>query len=294
MIGWVVPHYGDHAFISPHEYGDPNIICHADAFPAPFHAPVAPGDTIELQWTPWDISHVGPIMDYLANCHGPCENATKADLRFFKIDEKGLVPGPGQPNGINRMASDDLRAAGSKWEVKIPSGIKPGFYVLRHEMMALHFAENPDGAQNYPNCINLEITGSGTLDPPGIPAVSMYHPTDPGVSIDIKTSLTTYQIPGPPLFDGSAAPDSVGNNGSSSGSVPAPPSPLASLPSSSAAAAQTSPSPTSTSTLDVVAAGSGSCAASAETVTTVVMVTEVSISPFLFSVNHMYQLRGTY
>ena len=30
------------------------------------------GDTIEVQWTPWPISHKGPVLDYLAKCDGSC------------------------------------------------------------------------------------------------------------------------------------------------------------------------------------------------------------------------------
>jgi hypothetical protein len=34
--------------------------------------------------------------------------------------------------------------------VSIPSTLKPGAYVLRHEIIALHGARSDDGAQAYP------------------------------------------------------------------------------------------------------------------------------------------------
>lgn len=39
---------------------------------------------------------------------------------------------------------------GFSWNVKIPSSLASGSYVLRHEIIGLHSAGNPNGAQNYP------------------------------------------------------------------------------------------------------------------------------------------------
>jgi hypothetical protein len=87
------------------------------------------------------------------------------------------------------------------WTVRIPSNIMPGNYVLRHEILALHSAYNVGGAQFYPQCINLRITGSGTSVPSGVPATQLYTANDPGVHYNIYNDETnpTYQIPGPAL-----------------------------------------------------------------------------------------------
>lgn len=42
-----------------------------------------------------------------------------------------------------------------------------------------------DGAQLYPFCINLEITGSGTDVPAGTLGTALYTDTDPGILINI-------------------------------------------------------------------------------------------------------------
>jgi len=62
-----------------------------------------------------------------------------------------------------------------QWDVPIPSGLAPGKYILRLEIIALHeadtlYSKNPArGAQLYPSCIQIEVTGSGTRDlPPGV------------------------------------------------------------------------------------------------------------------------------
>jgi hypothetical protein len=91
--------------------------------------------------------------------------------------------------------------------VLISAAIKPGNYVLRHEIIALHSANNKDGAQNYPNCINLVITGSGTVSPSSSGAdtrvgTKFYTDSDPGILIDIYSKISSYSMPGPKVWSG--------------------------------------------------------------------------------------------
>ena len=147
----------------------------------------------------------------MAKCDGECEKADKNALKFFKIDEAGLVNGSPAPG---TWATDKLMANNLTWTVTIPASIAPGNYVLRHEMIALHNANKPNGAQAYPQCINLEVTGTGTENPAGIPATEFYTATDPGISLSIYyPALENYTIPGPPLFSGASS----GGNGTSPG-----------------------------------------------------------------------------
>jgi cellulase len=144
-------------------------------------------------------SHHGPVIDYLANCHGPCETVDKTTLEFFKIDQLGLL-NPSVTDGY--WATDVLIANNNSWTVEIPPSIATGNYVLRHEIIALHAANSLGGAQNYPQCVSLAITSSGTTNPSGELATSFYSETDPGIYIDIYATLTNYTIPGPPLYTG--------------------------------------------------------------------------------------------
>lgn len=64
-----------------------------------------------------------------------------------------------------------------------------------------------DGAQNYPQCINLKITGPGTIYPCLSGAschkgIALYKEKDPGILINIYTTLTSYTIPGPKIWSG--------------------------------------------------------------------------------------------
>jgi hypothetical protein len=97
-------------------------------------------------------------------------------------------------------ASDQLIANNNSWVVTIPTDIAPGNYVLRHEIIALHSAGQVNGAQNYPQCVNLQVTGSGTATPSGVLGTALYSETDPGIEINIYTSLSTYKVPGPTLY----------------------------------------------------------------------------------------------
>lgn len=69
-------------------------------------------------------------------------------------------------------------------------------------IIALHSAGSADGAQNYPQCINLEVTGGGPDVPAGTLGESLYTETDPGILVNIYTTGLSYTIPGPTLWSG--------------------------------------------------------------------------------------------
>lgn len=77
-----------------------------------------------------------------------------------------------------------------------------GHYVFRHEIIACHGAGTEDGTQNYPFCLNIDVTGSGTENPTGTLATDFYHEDDPGILFNPYQTLTTYAMPGPTLWTG--------------------------------------------------------------------------------------------
>jgi cellulase len=85
----------------------------------------------------------------------------------------------------------------------MPSSLIQGSYVLRHEIIALHSADKPNGAQNYPNCINFQVSGKGTAKPTGVKAVKLYGAKDKSIAISIYWPvLKSYSIPGPAMWKG--------------------------------------------------------------------------------------------
>lgn len=202
VVGWTASNT-DNGFVDPASFSSPDIICHKSATNAGGHAVVAAGDKIFIQWDTWPESHHGPVIDYLADCGDEgCEKVDKTTLKFFKISEKGLIDGTNAPG---KWASDELIANGNSWMVQIPSDIAPGNYVLRHEIIALHSAGQQNGAQNYPQCFNLQVTGSGTQKPSGVLGTELYKADDAGILANIYTSPVTYEIPGPAIIPGASA-----------------------------------------------------------------------------------------
>ncbi|KAL9044948.1 MAG: hypothetical protein Q9214_001953 [Letrouitia sp. 1 TL-2023] len=213
VAGWSIPEDSDIGYVGPDAYANPDIICHKGATPGGAYVTVVAGGTIELQWTKWPESHHGPVIDYLANCNGECTSVEKTSLKFNKIDELGLLD-DSNPPGI--WASDKLIAANNSWTTTIPKCIAPGNYVLRHEIIALHSSSQANGAQNYPQCVNIKVTGSGADQlAAGTAGTALYKPTDPGILVSIYQKLT-YLIPGPNLYR-------CGSSPSPASSSPAPP-----------------------------------------------------------------------
>lgn len=83
----------------------------------------------------------------------------------------------------------------------IPRNLKAGDYVIRHEIIALHGAGSDNGAQAYPQCLNIRVGGSGSVSPSGgVAGSSLYKRTDPGILFNLYTSYTSYPYPGPALW----------------------------------------------------------------------------------------------
>ena len=202
VAGWSIPTVQDRGFVS--DLNGPDIVCHRGATPGQEYVKVAAGGTLAFQWTEWPVSHHGPVLDYLAPCGEDCTTVEKTSLKFIKVDQAGLNSGDPAPGN---WASDDMIANNNTWTVKVPSDVKAGRYVWRHETIALHSAHEGHGAQPYPQCVNVEITGSGTNDMSGgIPATELYSWEDPGIALNIYyPPLKNYTIPGPPLMSGGSS-----------------------------------------------------------------------------------------
>lgn len=164
----------DNGFVGPEAFGTSDIACHRGGKAATSSAKVAAGDKVELKWDTWPESHKGPVLDYLAACDGDCSSADPGSLNFFKIDEAGLVDGSAAPG---TYASDDLIAAGNSWTVTIPSNLKAGNYVLRHEIIALHSAGQENGARKcFPNPTAPPFRPVLSADPARVPALRPWPP----------------------------------------------------------------------------------------------------------------------
>lgn len=236
-----------------------DITCNANASAAELFAPIEAGSDITFYWTTWPDSHKGPTMTYLANCHGNCSEVDPSDLSYFKINEAGYED--------SEWASAKLIANNNSWTVTIPSDIAPGNYLIRHELLALHSAYSVLGAQFYPMCANLQITGSGTAEPSGVTFPGEYKTDDAGILINIYNSFSTYDIPGPTVYTagGSTATATAASAvDASSTAAAAAASGTSSTVIDSAAAASTSEAAYSTSEFAAVTTAAGTASATSE------------------------------
>lgn len=276
VVGWTADDT-DNGYVAPSAYTSGDIICHVNATPAGGYASVQAGDEIEVYWTAWPSSHHGPVIDMLANCNGDCTDVTKTDLEFFKIAAVGLVNDTAPPGN---WATDTLIANNNSWAIKIPSDLAEGNYVWRHEIIALHSAEESDGAQNYPQCFNLAVTGTGTLAPTGTLGEALYSESEAGILVDIYETLTTYDIPGPTqiaagtnlaqselAITASSAAITTGVSGSGSAAAATTTAATTDATSSTALAAS-SATESSTSSAAAIVVPSSSTTSSAETIAT--------------------------
>lgn len=85
----------------------------------------------------------------------------------------------------------------------LPETLAPGNYIVRFEIISLHFATVEGGAEFYPACTQLTIGGSQTGQPESHELVTFpgaYSDTDPGIldqsQFDPKVE---YIFPGPPV-----------------------------------------------------------------------------------------------
>ncbi|KAF9002937.1 glycoside hydrolase family 61 protein [Cyathus striatus] len=167
--------------------------------PGPISATIAAGDSLTVLWNTWPLGHYGPVLNYMAKCPTSDCSTWKGDSGspWFKIQQDVYS------NGV--WASDVLANNNHSYTVKIPSKITAGSYILRHENLALHGASNIGGAQFYPVCIQVTVTGGGSLNPSGLSFPGTYTPTDPGIHFNVyqgDAANQAYVAPGGPVYPG--------------------------------------------------------------------------------------------
>jgi len=167
--------------------------------PAPIYATVAVGSQLALNWTTWPDSHVGPMITYLARAPSDITKwSPGTSAVWFKVAQSGKT------SDGKWAATDLLTASKSIYTFTIPPKLKAGQYIVRHEIIALHAASTYPGAQVYPSCIQIQVTGSGTALPTSFVSFpGAYTASTPGIVFDVYSNTNaTYPIPGPAVWTG--------------------------------------------------------------------------------------------
>jgi len=136
---------------------------------------VAAGDTVtvEMHQQPGDRNckneaiggaHYGPVIVYMSKV----DDASKADgsTGWFKVFEDGWTKAGSGVGDNDNWGVKDLNKCCGKMDVKIPSDIPAGDYLLRAEVIALHTAGQAGGAQFYMSCCKFHSLTSKQRDVP--------------------------------------------------------------------------------------------------------------------------------
>ncbi|KAK4184349.1 glycosyl hydrolase family 61-domain-containing protein [Podospora australis] len=201
----------------------PNLVCNvAGSKAVPDFVKAAAGDKLTFEWRRVkrgddiiDPSHAGPIITWIA----PFVSGNPSGPVWSKIAQDGYD---------GKWAVDRLIAAKGKNEFTLPVELAPGQYIIRQEIIAHHeshktFDKDPSrGAQFYPSCVQVEVTGSGTKIPDqNFDFNTGYTYSDPGIAFNLYNGFTSYPIPGPEVWDAASASSSGGSTGGAGGGAAA-------------------------------------------------------------------------
>ncbi|KAF9462551.1 glycoside hydrolase family 61 protein [Collybia nuda] len=183
-----------------------DLACNAGAAASTGICNVNPGDsvTVEMHQQPGDRAcrneaiggnHYGPVLVYMAAV-SDAKTAVGSSANWFKVSQLGLVS-----NNPDYFGSRVLNDNCGHYTFKVPTGIAPGNYLIRAEVIALHVVGGAGGAQFYPACFQVNVGGSGSAKPPTVKIPGAYGANDPGILINIYQDLTTYVLPGPTAYN---------------------------------------------------------------------------------------------
>jgi cellulase len=146
-------------------------------------------------------AHHGPVQVYLSSVSDA--SSSDGSGSWFKIFADTWAKNPSGGSGDDDYwGTKDLNACCGLMNVRIPSDLAPGDYLLRAEALALHAAGGSGGAQFYITCFQITVTGGGSNRPSGVTFPGAYSASHPGILCNIHTSLSSYSAPGPAVISG--------------------------------------------------------------------------------------------
>lgn len=154
------------------------------------------GESVTAVWDSWPEEHRGPVTEYMAACPSSgCDGVDASSLTWFKIQED-TFDGTVWPTASITSTH--------QWTFKIPTDLAAGPYLVRHDILAMHFINAP---QVYPYCFQANLISSGST----IPKITTTFPD----AYKVNTEFLTWNIwdgdqngfvpPGPAVY--SAADD---------------------------------------------------------------------------------------
>jgi hypothetical protein len=137
-----------------------SLSCNTPGTPARAYIPITAGQNITAVYGYW-VHTVGPMIVWLAYCANEandCHTFESSVADWFKIGERGLLEGTIEEGTWFQKSFSVWDGSPSLWPETVPKNLRPGRYLVRHEIISLHSANKP---QFYPECAHLDISGSG-------------------------------------------------------------------------------------------------------------------------------------
>lgn len=200
------------------EVTSPYLSCNDPGTSPVSYIPINTGENITAVYWYW-LHPYGPMTAWLARCTDPTgktdidctEVKDTATLRWFKIWEASMVDGTLEGGMWYQKWFQRWDGEPGLWPVQIPESLKPGKYIIRHEILSIHVSKRP---QLYPECAHLEISGTGSAMPEGeewyLKFPGGYAEDDPQIFIDIYdpkyAETTNYTVHGGPVWTGPGIP----------------------------------------------------------------------------------------
>lgn len=173
-----------------------DIACNVGTSPVASKCAVKGGSTItvEMHQQPGDRScaeeaiggaHYGPVQVYMAKV-SDSTTAVGASSGWFKVFADTWA-NTGSSGSDDAWGTKDLNTCCGKMNVKIPTDIAPGDYLLRAEAIALHAAGSSGGAQFY-----SKLRSSASSPSPQIPSSLVLTMAAPAANL--RGSLTKHYV----------------------------------------------------------------------------------------------------
>ena len=119
------------------------------------------------------------------------------DACIPNIEEYGIIEYATNTANYS-WATQKMFDADNTWNVTIPSCIKPGPYVIRHETMAIQGSKEAGGVQFYPQCSQVWISGgTDPIEPELVALPGDIQPDSPSVLFDPSAAMDALEYTPP-------------------------------------------------------------------------------------------------
>ncbi|PNP49432.1 hypothetical protein THARTR1_09754 [Trichoderma harzianum] len=203
------PYDGETATNPIHLVTSDDMVCGRNGSQAvPFICPANKGSLLTFEFRLWpdgqapgsiDPGHLGPCAVYVKKVNDMFTESAAGD-GWLKIWEDGYNP------VTQKWCVDRLVDNNGLLSVNLPRGLPSGYYIVRPEILALHWAVHRNDPQYFVGCAQIFLSSDvqGPLNVPKehLTSIPGYIDADtPGLKYDIyQQDLPPYPIPGPKVY----------------------------------------------------------------------------------------------